>query len=60
MMLTAKTTTEQAGIPENPQLIWMSSFLQNQGFSGKVANRIAASQRLSCRVIYTSKWAVLQ
>ena len=37
-----------------------SAVLQEQGFSVEVAERIAASQRLSTRTIYKSKWALFE
>ena len=35
-----------------------TSFIQGKGFSGEVAARIEAPQRLSTRAVYKSKWAI--
>ena len=61
----AKTTTEQPiscqpNIPQPPRLVSRSSALQEHGFTAEVAERIAAPQRLSTRLIYTSKWTLFQ
>ena len=41
-------------------MVSRSTTIQNQGFTAEVADRIAAPQRLSTRVIYASKWSVVQ
>ena len=62
---SAKTATEQPipyqpSFPESPCLVSRSSTLQECGFTGEVAERIAAPQRLSTRAIYNSKRPVFQ
>ena len=47
--------------PQEPEPTCMASrasTIQEQGFSGKVAAKIEARQRLSTRAVYKSKWAV--
>ena len=43
-----------------PCLVSRSGQLQEQGFSVEVAERIAAPQRSSTRIIYKSKWALFE
>ena len=57
---TEQPIPQQPRIPESPRLVFRSTSLQNQSFSAEVEDRIAASQRLSTRAIYASKWAVFQ
>ena len=51
-------TVPQSSQP--PCLVSRSGWLQEQGFSVKVAERIAAPQRSSRRTIYKSKWTLFQ
>ena len=51
-------TVPQSSQP--PCLVSRSGQLQEQGFSVKVAQRIAAPQRPSTRTIYKSKWTLFQ
>ena len=51
-------TVPQSSQP--PCLVSWSGRLQEQGFSVKVAERIAAPQRSSTRTIYKSKWTLFQ
>ena len=51
-------TVPQSSQP--PCLVSRSARLQEQGFSVKVAERIAAPQRSSTRTIYKSKWTLFQ
>ena len=51
-------TVPQSSQP--PCLVSRSGRLQEQGFSVKVAERIAAPQRSSTRTIYKSKWTLFQ
>ena len=51
-------TVPQSSQP--PCLVFRSGQLQEQGFSVKVAERIAAPQRSSTRTIYKSKWTLFQ
>ena len=44
--------------PESACMAPRSSFIQGKGFSGEVAARIEAPQRLSTRAVYKSKWAI--
>ena len=49
---------QQSTTSQPPRLVSRSGQLQEQGFSGEVAERIAAPQRSSTRTIYKSKWAI--
>ena len=51
---------QQSTTAEPPRLVSRSGQLQEQGFSVKVAERIAAPQRSSTRTIYRSKWALFE
>ena len=44
--------------PESACMAPRTSFIQGKGFSGEVAARIEAPQRLSTRAVYKSKWAI--
>ena len=60
-----QTTTEQSlphqpGFPQPTCLLSRSTALQQCRFTAEVAERIAAPQRLSTRVIYSSKWFIFQ
>ena len=52
--------SQQSAIPQPPCLVSRSEQLQEQGFSSKVAERIAAPQRSSTRSIYQAKWALFE
>ena len=49
--------SQQSTTSQPPRLVFRSGQLQEQGFSVEVAERIAAPQRSSTRIIYKSKWA---
>ena len=51
---------QQSATSQPPRLVSRSGQLQEQGFSVKVAERIAASQWSSTRTIYKSKWALFE
>ena len=51
---------QQSTTSQPPRLVSRSGQLQEQGFSEKVAERIAAPQRSSTRTIYKSKWALFE
>ena len=60
-----KTTTGQPipcqpSFPQSPHVVSRSSTLQEPTFTAEVAERIAATQRLSTSAIYSSKWTVFQ
>ena len=52
--------SQQSTTSEPPCLVSKSGQLQEQGFSVKVAERLAAPQRSSTRTIYKSKWALFE
>ena len=52
--------SQQSPISQPPCLVSRSEQLQEQGFSTEVAERIAASQRLSTRAIYQAKWTLFE
>ena len=52
--------SHQSTTSQPPRLVSRSGLLQEQGFSVKVAERIAAPQRSSTRTIYKSKWALFE
>ena len=51
---------QQSTASQPPQLVSRSGQFQEQGFSVEVAERIAAPQRSSTRIIYKSKWALFK
>ena len=51
---------QQSTASQPPRLVSRSGQLQEQGFSVEVAERIAAPQRSSTRIIYKSKWALFE
>ena len=51
---------QQPPAAEPPRLVSRSGQLQEQGFSVEVAERIAAPQWSSTRIIYKSKWALFE
>ena len=51
---------QQSTASQPPRMVSRSGQLQEQGFSVKVAERIAAPQRSSTRTIYQSKWALFE
>ena len=51
---------QQSTAYQPPRLVSSSGQLQEQGFSVEVAERIAAPQRSSTRIIYKSKWALFE
>ena len=52
--------SQQSSTSQPPRLVSSRGQLQEQGFSVEVAERIAAPQRSSTRIIYKSKWAVFE
>ena len=52
--------SQQSTTSQPPRLVSRSGQLQEQGFSVKVAERIASPQRSSTRTIYKSKWAIFE
>ena len=51
---------QKSSTSQPPRLVSRSGQLQEQGFSLKVTESIAAPQRLSTRTIYKSKWALFE
>ena len=49
---------QQSTTSEPPCLVSKTGQLQEQGFSVKLAERIAVHQRSSTRIIYKSKWTL--
>ena len=52
--------SQQSRTSQPPRLVSRSGQLQEQGFSVEVAERIAAHQKSSTRIIYKSKWALFE
>ena len=52
--------SQQSTTSQPPRLVSRSGQFQEQGFSVKVAERIATPQRSSTRTIYKSKWALFE
>ena len=52
--------SQQSTTSQPPHLVSRSGQFQEQGFSVKMAERIAAPQRSSTRTIYKSKWALFE
>ena len=52
--------SQQATTSQPPHLVSRSGQLQEQGLSVEVAERIAALQRSSTKIIYKSKWALFE
>ena len=52
--------SQQSTTSQPPHLVSRSGQFQKQGFSVELAERIAAPQRSSTRIIYKSKWALFE